>query len=73
MAREPEGYRANLEELNRLFPDTGMLTIQEAGRAIRKKDPRAIRKHLGITGTVASKDLVARAMCAMEGRRPRSA
>jgi len=73
MAREPEGYREALEELNRLYPDVGMLTIREAGQAIRKKDPRAIKRALGITGTTVTKDLVARGMCRLEcrqGRRP---
>ena len=68
MPREPEGYRAHLEELNRLYPDVGMLTLKEAGQAIRKKDPRAIKNALGIAGTAVSKDAVARAMCAREAR-----
>ena len=29
MAREKEDYRANIEQLNRLFPEREMLTIKE--------------------------------------------
>lgn len=47
MAREKEDFRANIEQLNRLFPDREMLTLKEATQILGYTDTRSIKKYLG--------------------------
>lgn len=65
MAREKEGYRENIEQLNRLFPNYEMLALPEVMQVLNCKSPKTVRKHLGdrfVNGKL-SKSLLARYMC----------
>lgn len=65
MAREKDGYRENLELLNRRYPDHDMLTMEEvkAVTGFRSKD--TVLKHLGpkFVDNRLSKVFLARYMC----------
>ena len=65
MSREKKGYRECLEELNRMFPDQGMLNKSEVARFLgvdrSTVTRRGIRFHEGI-GRVTKADL-ARQVC----------
>lgn len=65
MAREKEGYRDNIEQLNRLFPDYEMLTLPEVMQVLNCKSPKTVRKHLGkhFVDKKLSKTALARYMC----------
>lgn len=66
MPREKEDYRAILERLNTLYPDTEMLTLTEAGRILGYTSRDAARKHLGPymgIGKKIAKAKLARLMC----------
>ena len=65
MGREREDYRANIEQLNRLFPEYEMLTMKDVMRVLGYTDPRPIKKYLGsrfVNGKL-SKAALARYMC----------
>lgn len=65
MAREKEGYRDNIEQLNRLFPDYEMLSLKEVMQVLNYSDPRPVKKFLGqsfVNGKL-SKSALARYMC----------
>lgn len=65
MAREKEDYRANIEQLNRLFPEREMLTIQEAMQILGYGSKNTVKKYLGtkmVNGRI-SKATLARYMC----------
>lgn len=65
MAREKEGFRDNIEQLNRLFPEHEMLSIQEVMQVLNVTSPTTVRKHLGekmVLGKL-SKVALARFMC----------
>lgn len=65
MAREKEDYRANIEQLNRLFPEHEMLTLKEVMQVLGYSDPRPVKKFLGnsfVNGKL-SKVALARYMC----------
>lgn len=65
MAREKEGFRENIEQLNRLFPVYEMLTLQEVMQVLNCKSPKTVRKYLGekIVNGKVSKTALARYMC----------
>lgn len=65
MAREKEGYRDNIEQLNRLFPDHEMLSIQEVMQVLNCKSPRTVRRNLGekLVHGKLPKTALARYMC----------
>lgn len=65
MAREKEGYRENIEQLNRLFPEYEMLTLKDVMQVLGYTDPRPVKKYLGssfVNGKL-SKAALARYMC----------
>lgn len=65
MAREKEGYRENIEQLNRLFPEREMLTVQETMQILGYGSKNTIKKYLGakiVNGRI-SKAALARYMC----------
>lgn len=65
MAREKEGYRENIEQLNRMFPNYEMLTLPEVMQVLNCKSPKTVRKHLGerfVNGKLP-KTALARYMC----------
>ena len=65
MAREKEGYRENIEQLNRLFPEYEMLSLAEVMQVLNYRDPRPVKKFLGehfVNGKL-SKTALARYMC----------
>ena len=65
MAREKEGYRDNIEQLNRLFPEYEMLSLKEVMQVLNYTDPRPVKKFLGsnfVNGKL-SKTALARYMC----------
>lgn len=47
MGRELEGYRDNIAQLNRLFPDYEMLSLKEVMQVLNYSDPRSVKKFLG--------------------------
>ncbi len=65
MAREKEDYRANIEQLNRLYPDKEMLTIREAMQVLGYGSVNTVKKHLGqrLVHSRISKAALARYMC----------
>lgn len=65
MAREKEGYRENIEQLNRLFPEYEMLTLKDVMQVLGYTDPRPVKKYLGssfVNGKL-SKAALARYTC----------
>lgn len=65
MSREKEDYRANIEQLNRLFPECEMLTLKDVMQVLGYSDPRPVKKYLGgrfVNGKL-SKAALARYMC----------
>lgn len=65
MSREKEDYRANIEQLNRLFPEYEMLTLKDVMQVLGYTDPRPVKKYLGgsfVNGKL-SKAALARYMC----------
>lgn len=65
MAREKEDFRANIEQLNRLFPEYEMLTLKDVMQVLGYTDPRPVKKYLGssfVNGKL-SKATLARYMC----------
>ncbi len=65
MPREKEGFRDNLEQLNRLYPDRELLTIQEVKAITGWHSASTVRKYLGpsmITAKVP-KVTLARFLC----------
>ncbi len=64
MAREKEDYRANIEQLNRLFPDREMLTITEVMQITGFKSRDAVKRNIdGFVSKKLSKARLARWMC----------
>ena len=65
MSREKECYRENIEQLNRLFPEREMLTIQETMQVLGYGSKNTVKKYLGakmVNGRI-SKAALARYMC----------
>ena len=65
MAREKEDYRANIEQLNRLFPEREMLTVRETMQILGYGSKNTVKKYLGasmVNGKI-SKAALARYMC----------
>lgn len=63
MAREKEDYRANLEILNRRFPDHDMLTIQEIMQVTGYKSINSVKRNFKLVNRRISKAAMARYMC----------
>lgn len=66
MSREKDGFRENLELLNKRFPDHDMLTIKEVQQVTGYASRKTVLKHMGhhaIGGSRISKVHVARFMC----------
>lgn len=65
MSREKEDYRANIEQLNRLFPEYEMLSLKEVMQVLNYSDPKTVRRHLGtkFVNKKLSKAALARYMC----------
>lgn len=63
MAREKEDFRANIEQLNRLFPDREMLTIRETMQILGYTSPNTVKKYLAFVNGKISKAALARYMC----------
>lgn len=64
MAREKEDYRTNIEQLNRLFPDREMLTMEEIMQ-VTGFCRNTVKKYMGqslVFGRI-SKAALARYMC----------
>ena len=62
MAREKEDYRANIEQLNRLFPEREMLTIKEVMQILGYGSPHTVKKYLKFVHGKISKAALARYM-----------
>ena len=65
MPKEKEDFRANIEQLNRLFPEYEMLTLKDVMQVLGYTDPRPVKKYLGssfVNGKL-SKAALARYMC----------
>ena len=63
MAREKEDFRANIEQLNRLFPEREMLTIRETMQILGYSSPNTVKKYLTFVNGKISKAALARYMC----------
>ncbi len=65
MAREKEDYRENIAQLNRLFPEREMLTLQEMMQILGYGSKNTVKKYLGqkIVNGKISKAALARYMC----------
>lgn len=65
MAREKDGYRENLELINTRFPDSDMLSLEQAMQITGYTDRRTVQKHLGkyFVNKRISKVYLARYMC----------
>lgn len=64
MAREKEGYRDNIDQLNRLFPVHEALTLEEVAKVMGCSQ-RTVRRNLGhlMVGKRIMKTALARYMC----------
>lgn len=62
MGREKQGYRDTIAELNRLFPDKGMLDREDAAKFMGKSISTVRRKIQFKDGLVTKADL-ARQVC----------
>lgn len=64
MAREKEGYRDNIEQLNRLFPDYEALSLEEVAR-VMNCSTRTVRRNMGhlVVNRRIMKTALARYMC----------
>ena len=62
MPREKEDFRANLEQLNRLFPDKEMLGLSEAMQIMGWKSRTTAYQHLNIVNGKVSKVRLAKEM-----------
>lgn len=63
MGREHPDYRANIEQLNRLFPDREMLTIKETTQILGYKNDVTTKKYIKFVNRKISKAALARYMC----------
>jgi hypothetical protein len=63
MGREHPDYRANIEQLNRLFPEREMLTIRETMQVLGYTSPNTVKKYLRFVHGKISKAALARYMC----------
>ena len=64
MAREKEGYRDNIEQLNRLYPSYEALKINEVAQVLNCSE-RTVRRNLGhlMVHKKIMKTALARYMC----------
>lgn len=65
MARENEDYRATLEQLNRLFPERELLTMDEVMRITGYKSKDSVRKHFPFVNRRINKATLARCLSAL--------
>ena len=63
MPRGKEDFRANIEQLNRHFPDREMLTIPEVMQVMGYKSKDMAKKYIPFTNRRVSKATLARIMC----------
>ena len=64
MGREKEGYRDNIEQLNRLFPNYEALSLSEVAQVMNCSE-RTVKRNLGhlMVGKKIMKTALARYMC----------
>ena len=64
MAREKEGYRDNIEQLNRLFPTYEALSLEEVAQ-VMNCSPKTVRRNMGhlVVNRRIMKTALARYMC----------
>lgn len=63
MPREKEDFRANLEQLNRMFPDRELLTIKETMQIMGYHSQNTAKKYIPFKNARVSKATLARIMC----------
>ena len=63
MPREKEDYRANIEQLNRLYPEREMLTIREVMQIMGYRSPNTAKKYVPFFHGKVCKATLARIMC----------
>lgn len=63
MSREKEDYRNNIEQLNRLYPDKEMLTVDESMKIMGYKSRNTAKKYIPFVNGRVSKAALARLMC----------
>ena len=64
MPREKEGYRDNIEQLNRLFPSHEALSLEEVAQ-VMNCSVKTVRRNIGhlMVGKKIMKTALARYMC----------
>ena len=64
MPREKEGYRDNIEQLNRLFPSHEALSLEEVAQ-VMNCSAKTVRRNIGhlMVGKKIMKTALARYMC----------
>lgn len=64
MSREKEGYRDNIEQLNRLYPNHEALSLEEVAQ-VMNCSTRTVRRNYGhlMVNKRIMKTALARAMC----------
>ncbi len=63
MGREKEDFRANIEQLNRYYPDHEMLSIKEVMAVTGYRSKDTVKKHIQFVNGRVSKAALARYMC----------
>jgi len=63
MAREHPDYRATIAQLNRLYPDRELLTVEEVMKITGYKTKDSIRKHFPVHNQRVNKATLARCLC----------
>ena len=64
MGREYPDYRNTIEQLNRLYPDRELLTVEEVMKITGYKTKDSIRKHFPVANRRVNKASLARCLCA---------
>lgn len=63
MPRERDGYRETLELINTIFPDGGVLTVEEAMEYLRLKTKDSVKKRLTVVDGRINKVELAKYLC----------
>lgn len=69
MSREKEDYRNTIEQLNRLYPDRELLTMDEVMKITGYKTRDSVRKHYPFVNRRINKATLARCLCAQPAGR----
>lgn len=68
MAREFEDYRNTIEQLNRLYPEKELLTMEDVMKITGYKSKDSVRKYYPFINRRINKATLARFLCVSPGR-----